>query len=87
MSEVDRLSNSGLYPTLPIADKRKCAEQQYAGVADRVDAVESRSTAGSFDEAIEWARRGADASRLAQQFGLSRTEAELVSRLHGRKRA
>jgi hypothetical protein len=22
MSEVDRLSNSGLYPTLPIADKR-----------------------------------------------------------------
>jgi hypothetical protein len=23
MSEVDRLSNSGLYPALPIADKRK----------------------------------------------------------------
>ncbi len=23
MSEVDRLSNSGLYPTLPIADKGK----------------------------------------------------------------
>jgi hypothetical protein len=65
----------------------KRIEQQYAGVADRVDVVESRGTAGSFDQAIEWARRGADASQLAQQFGLSRSEAELVSRLHGRKRA
>jgi Protein of unknown function (DUF2802) len=65
----------------------KRIEQQYAGVADRVDVVESRATAGSFDQAIEWARRGADASQLAQQFGLSRSEAELVSRLHGRMRA
>lgn len=65
----------------------KRIEQQYAGVADRVELVESRGAAGSFDQAIEWARRGADASQLSQQFGLSRTEAELVSRLHGRKRA
>jgi hypothetical protein len=26
MSEVDRLSNSGLYPALPIADKRSSKE-------------------------------------------------------------
>jgi hypothetical protein len=26
MSEVDRLSNSGLYPTLPIADQRPSRE-------------------------------------------------------------
>ncbi len=65
----------------------KRIEQQYAGVADRVDLVESRGAAGSFDQAIEWARRGADAGQLSHQFGLSRSEAELVSRLHGRKRA
>ena len=65
----------------------KRIEQQYAGVADRVDLVESRSMAGSFDQAIEWARRGADASQLRRRFGLSRSEAQLVSRLHGRKRA
>ncbi len=65
----------------------KRMEQQYAGVADRVDLVESRGASGSFDQAIEWARRGADASQLSQQFGLGRSEAELVNRLHGRKRA
>ncbi len=65
----------------------KRIEKQFAGVADRVDLVESRGAAGSFDQAIEWARRGADASQLSDRFGLSRSEAELVSRLHGRKRA
>jgi len=28
MSEVDRLSNSGLYPALPIADKRGSSKEQ-----------------------------------------------------------
>ncbi len=28
MSEVDRLSNSGLYPALPLADKRRRREGQ-----------------------------------------------------------
>jgi hypothetical protein len=65
----------------------KRVEHQYSRVADRVDVVESRGTSGSFDQAIEWARRGADASQLSQQFGLSRSEADLVSRLHGKKPA
>jgi Protein of unknown function (DUF2802) len=60
-------------------------EQEYSGVADRMDLVESRGASGSFDHAIDWARRGADPSQLTQQFGLSCSEAELVSRLHGRK--
>jgi hypothetical protein len=33
------------------------------------------------------ARAGQQVKRIEQQFGLSRSEAELVSRLHGRKRA
>lgn len=64
-------------------------EQEFSGVAERIDLVESRGAAlpDSLDEAISWARRGADADKLEQQFGLSSAEAELVSRLHGVKRS
>jgi len=63
-------------------------EQEFSGVAERIDVVESRGAAmpGSLDEAISWARRGVDADKLVQQFGLTSAEAELVSRLHGVKR-
>ncbi len=64
-------------------------EHEYSDVAERVDVVESRAPAsavsGSLDQAIEWARRGADSEKLSAQFGLSSGEAELVARLHGRK--
>ena len=64
----------------------KRIEQEYSGVAERLESVELRGAAGSFDQAIDWARRGADPNRLTQQFGLSRSEAELVARLHGREK-
>ena len=60
--------------------------QESVGVADRVAQVELRGSAQSFDQAIDSARRGTDSGRLTQQFGLSRGEADLVARLHGRKR-
>lgn len=63
----------------------KRIEQEYAGVVDRVDQVELRGAAPSFDQAIDSARRGAGPGKLTQQFGLSRGEADLVTRLHGRK--
>jgi hypothetical protein len=65
----------------------KRIEQEYSSVADRVDLVELRGTAQSFDQAIDSARRGADSGKLTQQFGLSRGEADLVMRLHGRKKS
>ena len=65
----------------------KRIEQDYSGVSERVDQVELRGAAQHFDEAIESARRGADSGRLARQFGLSRGEADLVIRLHGRKKS
>ena len=61
-------------------------EQEYASVADRVEQVELRGAAQFFDQAIDSARRGADPDILAQQFGLSCVEADLVTRLHGRKK-
>ncbi len=62
-------------------------EREYSGVAERVGQVEVRGAAPSFDRAIDSARRGADTSKLAQQFGLSLGEADLVARLHGRKKS
>lgn len=62
-------------------------EQAYSGVSERVDRVEFRGAAKSFDQAIDFARRGADSGKLTQQFGLSPGEADLVARLHGRKQS
>jgi hypothetical protein len=64
----------------------KRIEHDYAGVADRVELVELRGSVPSFDRAIDSARLGTDSGRLTQQFGLSRAEADLVARLHGRRR-
>jgi hypothetical protein len=62
-------------------------ERECSGVADRIESVELRGPARCFDQAIVSARRGTDPGRLTQQFGLSPVEAELVTRLHGRKRS
>lgn len=70
--------------SLRTGSRVKRVEQEYSGVADRVELVELRGAAASFEEAIDSARRGTDSGRLTQQFGLSRVEAELVTRLHGR---
>jgi hypothetical protein len=60
-------------------------EQEYSGVVDRVDMVELRGPGQSLDQAIDYARRGADPGKLTRQFGLSHGEADLVMRLHGRR--
>ena len=64
----------------------KRMESEYSGVAERMERVELRSPVRSFESAIDSARRGTDSGRLTQQFGLSRSEADLVWRLHGRKK-
>lgn len=61
-------------------------EGEHGGFADRVRFVELRAGARSFDQAIDSARRGADPSKLSEEFGLSNGEAELVSRLHRRRK-
>jgi hypothetical protein len=61
-------------------------EQECSGVADRIEQVELRGPVQAIDQAIDFARRGADPARLTRQFGLSHGEADLVTRLHGRKK-
>ena len=65
----------------------KRVEHASAGVADRLELLELRGSVPSFDQAIDSARRGMDSGRLTQQFGLSRVEADLVTRLHGCRRS
>jgi hypothetical protein len=57
-------------------------EKEYSGVADRVERIESRGCA-AIERAIDSARHGAGPSRLTEEFGLTRVEAELIARLHG----
>jgi hypothetical protein len=64
----------------------KRIESEYSGVADRVDQVELRGPTQSFEQAIDSARRGVDPLTLSQQFGLSRGEADLVTRMHGHRK-
>jgi hypothetical protein len=72
--------------SLRTGQRVKRIEHEYSGVADRIESVELRGPPQRFDQAIDFARRGADPGRLTQQFGLSRVEADLVTRLHGRKK-
>ena len=72
--------------SLRTGSRVKHIEREYSGVAERVESVERRGPAQCFDQAIAFARRGTDPAKLTQQFGLSRAEADLVTRLHGRKK-
>jgi uncharacterized protein DUF2802 len=72
--------------SLRTGSRVKRIEREYSGVAERIESVELRGPAQCFDQAIEFARRGTESGKLTQQFGLSRAEADLVTRLHGRKR-
>jgi hypothetical protein len=72
--------------SLRTGSRVKRIERECSGVAERIESVELRGPAQCFDQAIDFARRGSDPGKLTQQFGLSRAEADLVTRLHGRKR-
>jgi len=52
-------------------------------LAERLEIMELRPESRPFDRAIDSARQGADPVRLERQFGLSQTEAGLVTLLHG----
>jgi hypothetical protein len=64
----------------------KRLEAELTALAERMGTLEVRGQSRAFDQAIDSARRGADPGRLTEQFGLSRGEADLVARLHGRKK-
>jgi hypothetical protein len=86
--ELDRVTaaaaNAQLQAQARTQARLQLLEQNYATITNRIGLVEFRSEGHSFDQAIDFARRGADPDKLAAKFGLSRGEADLVTRLHGR---
>lgn len=79
-SELDLAASMGI----KTGHRVKRIVDGFSGLTARVDQLELRGTAQSFDQAIDAARGGADPGKLTQRFGLSRSEADLVARLHGR---
>ena len=61
-------------------------EKEHAACGERLEALEVRGESRAFDRAIDSARNGSDSSKLARQFGLSATEASLLTVVHGGKR-
>lgn len=72
--------------TARLGQRLDTLESTCESFSDRVRLVELRSGSRSFDEAIDLARRGADAGKLTEQFGLTGGEADLVTRLHRKAR-
>jgi Protein of unknown function (DUF2802) len=61
--------------------RRRCKR-----LTDRLATLETNVSGRSYDQAIDWVRRGARPDELTQTFGLSHGEAELVTALHGQKK-
>jgi outer membrane murein-binding lipoprotein Lpp len=68
------------------AERVNHLEQELAASWKRMDMLEFRRESAVFDTAIDLARRGAASDRLAAECGITQGEADLVARLHGRKK-
>jgi hypothetical protein len=58
-------------------------EPDYTTLTDRVGMLELRGENRPYNQAINSARSGADPAKLARQFGLSTSEANLLMLVHG----
>jgi hypothetical protein len=79
--ELERIASA----SIKIERRLKRFEQETSDSAERLAQIELRGAGQCIDQAIDYARRGADPAKLSQHFGLSRGEADLVTRLHGRR--
>jgi hypothetical protein len=70
-----------------VGERLRRLDQVSAQLTDRLGQLEIRGDGRPYDHAIALVRHGADADRLVTHFGLSRGEAELVSLVHGRRKA
>jgi hypothetical protein len=70
-----------------VGERLRRLDQVSAQMNDRLGQLEVRGDGRPYDHAIALVRHGADADRLVTHFGLSRGEADLVSLVHGRRKA
>ena len=64
-------------------------EQRGRDLQHRQETIEQRQNTSQrpYGEAIHQVQKGADAIRLVEEFGLSRSEADLIVMLHGEREA
>lgn len=65
-----------------VGERLRRIETTTGHLGDRLGQIELRGEGRPYDQAIALVQRGADADRLVRNFGLSRGEADLVTRLH-----
>jgi hypothetical protein len=70
-----------------VGERLRRLDQVSSQLNDRLGQLEVRGDGRPYDHAIALVRHGADADRLVTHFGLSRGEADLVSLVHGRRKA
>jgi hypothetical protein len=80
--ELTRVAAQGLR----IANHQSSIESQLRQLADRQGLLELRGEGKPFEQAREMLRTGASRDELVARFGLSDSEAGLLSQLHGRIR-
>jgi len=84
---LTKQTESAVAMSVRVSQRLRRAERLLAWSCERVGQLELRNEGRSYDQAIDMVRRGADAGRLISNLGLTRGEAELVTLLHGRRRA
>jgi hypothetical protein len=84
---LTKQTESAVAMSVRVGQRLRRAERLLAWACERVGQLELRNEGRSYDQAIELVRRGADAGRLMSNLGLSRGEAELVTLLHGQRKA
>ena len=70
-----------------VGERLRRLDQVSTQLNDRLGQLEVRGDGRPYDHAIALVRHGADADRLVTHFGLSRGEADLVSLVHGCRKA
>jgi hypothetical protein len=70
-----------------VGERLRRLDQVSSQLNDRLGQLEVRGDGRPYDHAIALVRHGADADRLVTHFGLSRGEADLVSLVHGGRKA
>lgn len=90
IEELRREQHATAELAVRIGQRLRHAEEQLGQMHTRIEGMKVQEQAPdpghAYAQAIRLVRKGADASRLVADFGLSRGEAELVALLHGQRK-
>jgi hypothetical protein len=70
-----------------VGERLRRLDQVSTQLGERLGQLELRGEGRPYDQAIALVAKGADPERLVDSYGLTRGEADLVARLHGRRKS